>query len=136
MEPICIHEAMHMTMPVIDKDEPSFVDAMRGSESADWKHAINKEFNQIESLDLPFPLIMPTSYPVAGSFAANQIVWYKACLVAKGFWQQFGVNYMDTFAPTIQSATLHILLALAAAHIENIIIKQADVKNTYQRVDA
>ena len=61
----------------------------------------------------------------------GQIVWYKARLVAKGFRQQFGVDYTDTFAPTIRSATLRVLLALAAAHEGNIIIEQADVKNAY-----
>ena len=61
----------------------------------------------------------------------GQIVCYKARLVAKGFKQQFGVNYTDTFAPTVRSATLQVLLALAAAHKGDIIIEQADVKNAY-----
>jgi len=49
----------------------------------------------------------------------------------KGFHQQFGVDYTDTFAPTIHPATLRILLALGAAKGDDIIIEQADVKNAY-----
>ena len=38
---------------------------------------------------------------------------------------------MDTFAPTVRSAILQVLLALATAHKGDIIIEQADVKNAY-----
>ena len=135
----CLREAMHMAMPAIAEDEPSFVDAMRGSESHDWKRAINEELTQVERLDTWELTIAPDNanvIPCRWVFrrkrnAEGEIVRYKARLVAKGFRQQFGVDYTDTFAPTVRPATLRILLALAAAHGDDIIIEQADVKNAY-----
>ena len=38
---------------------------------------------------------------------SGEIVWYKACLIAKGFSQIPGINYGETFMPVMQ---LEILL--------------------------
>ena len=59
----------------------------------------------------------------------GKIVRYKARLVVKGFKQQFGVDYVDTFAPTIRASTLRILLSFAAQ--KGAAIHQCDVKNAY-----
>jgi hypothetical protein len=39
---------------------------------------------------------------------------YKACVVAKGFNQQPGQDYFETFTSTMRQATVCIVLALAA----------------------
>jgi hypothetical protein len=38
---------------------------------------------------------------------------YKACLIAKGFSEQEGVDYFETFNPVVKPTTIHIILALA-----------------------
>ena len=40
---------------------------------------------------------------------------YKACLVAQGFSQQEGIDYKETFAPTVQKESLRIYLAIVTA---------------------
>jgi hypothetical protein len=59
----------------------------------------------------------------------GSIVRYKARLVVKGFKQQFGVDYFDTFAPTVRAPTLRILLSYAAQ--KGAAIHQCDIKNAY-----
>ncbi|KID83233.1 retrotransposon like protein [Metarhizium guizhouense ARSEF 977] len=44
----------------------------------------------------------------------GKILRYKARLVARGFTQKHGVNYEETFAPTIRLDAMRIILALAA----------------------
>ena len=41
---------------------------------------------------------------------------YKGCLVAQGFSQCPGFEYLEVFAPTVHLPTLRIILALAALH--------------------
>jgi hypothetical protein len=40
---------------------------------------------------------------------------YKACLVAKGFRQRYGIEYEDTFSPVVKAATIRIILYIAVS---------------------
>ena len=54
---------------------------------------------------------------------------YKARWVAKGFSQKPGINYDDTYAPTMRMPTLRMLLNFAVQH--DLILNQVDVNNAY-----
>jgi hypothetical protein len=54
---------------------------------------------------------------------------YKARLVARGFSQQYKVDYNETFAPVVRMETLRVLLTIAAA--EDLEIHQIDVVTAY-----
>jgi hypothetical protein len=54
---------------------------------------------------------------------------YKACLVAKGFKQQYGIDYEETFSPVVKSATIRVVLSLVVSCGWN--LRQLDVKNTF-----
>nr|KYP55753.1 Retrovirus-related Pol polyprotein from transposon TNT 1-94 [Cajanus cajan] len=54
---------------------------------------------------------------------------YKAHLVAKGFNQQFGFDYNETFAPVIKPVTLRLILTLALTH--HWPLQQLDINNAF-----
>ena len=54
---------------------------------------------------------------------------YKTHWIAKGFGQQYGVDYFETFAAVIKSILYKILLALAAHY--NLEIHQMNIKSVF-----
>ena len=122
---------------VMSEDEPSLREALNGDERVAWTDAIEAELAQMEKVNAWIPIVPPPDANVIPSRYVfrrkhnemGNIVRYKARLVVKGFKQQFGVDYMDTFAPTIRSSTLRILLSFAAQ--KGAAIHQCDVKNAY-----
>ena len=59
----------------------------------------------------------------------GNIIRFKARLVARGFSQVFGVDYLDTFAPVAKLAALRILLAIATT--EDLEVHQMDVVTAF-----
>ena len=53
----------------------------------------------------------------------------KAHLVAEGYNQQEGVNYIETFSPVIRPATIHTILTVAT--VKGWSLWQLDVKNAF-----
>ena len=53
----------------------------------------------------------------------------KTQVVARGFSQMHGIDYEDTFAPTVKFDTLCIFLTLVA--LENLKCHQVDVNNAF-----
>ena len=46
--------------------------------------------------------------------AAGEINKYKACLIVRGFTQQYGIDYDETYAPVAHLASLHLILAITS----------------------
>lgn len=64
---------------------------------------------------------------------SGEIVKYKARLVARGFSQEYGTDYKETFAPVIRLDALRAMLALAAIYGWD--IQQLDIKGAYLNGD-
>ena len=54
---------------------------------------------------------------------------YKARYVAKGYSQEMGVDYSETFSPTANMTSVRVLMQ-KAAH-DHLILHQMDVKTAY-----
>jgi hypothetical protein len=110
---------------------------LNGNERSEWSDAIDAELSQMEKVNAWVPVVPPSDANIIPSRyvfhrkrdAAGNIARYKARLVVKGFRQQFGVDYVETFAPTVRASTLRILLSFAAQ--KNAAVHQCDVKNAY-----
>ena len=59
----------------------------------------------------------------------GRIIRLKARLVARGFSQIYGIDYLDTYAPVVKLASIRILLAIAA--VFGLEIHQMDVVTAF-----
>ncbi|MCO5567790.1 hypothetical protein L7F22_021486 [Adiantum nelumboides] len=122
-----------------DADEPdSFEQAL---ECVQWKDAMQQEIDSIHknhTWDLVDLLIgkkpIGTKWVFKVKRKQNGIVdRYKARLVVKGYAQQKGIDYDETFAPTSCASTIRSLVAIAAHH--NWKVHQSDIKTAFLNGD-
>ena len=59
----------------------------------------------------------------------NEIIRYKAQLVAQGFSQRPSIDYEETYAPVMDAITFRFLISLVAK--ENLDMRLMDVVTTY-----
>ena len=107
---------------------------MTSRDASFWKEAINDEIDSImsnqiwELVDLP-----PGSKPIVCKWVFRRkyhtngmIQTFKTRLVAKGFKQREGVDYLDTYAPMARIKSIRTLFALTSIH--NFFVHQMDAK--------
>src|SRR6202522_3449770 len=102
-----------------------------------WEKAIEDELMTLKSAGTWEVVDAPVGVNIVGSKwvfkakkdAAGNVVRYKARLVAQGFSQVPGVDYFDTFAPVARLASIHTVIAFAAA--EDYETGQIDIKGAY-----
>ena len=105
------------TMAVVDPS--SFIEASRFEE---WNAAMRDEISVIEKngtwelVDRPqHKQVIGVKWVYRTKFNANgSIHKHKARLVVKGYAQEAGIDYGDTFAPVARLDTIKLLIALAA----------------------
>jgi hypothetical protein len=103
----------------------------------EWQHTMAKEIAALERTStwdlVPCP---PRIRPITCKWvykvktrSNSSLERYKARLVARGFQQEHGRNYDETFAPVAHMTTIHTLLTVAS--VWGWSISQLDVKNVF-----
>lgn len=91
---------------------------------AHWREVMSREFNSTNE-NRTWDLVEASQHMnVVGCRQVFTIKYnpdrstdrYKAQIVAKGYHQQQGIDYGDTFSPVIKSTTIRIVLGLAVNH--------------------
>ena len=101
-----------------------------------WRHTMDLEFNALLH-NQTWELIPRTNQYVIGCKlifrikrkADGTIDKYKACLVAKGFHQQFRKDSFETFSPVTKPVTIRTVLSIALS--KQWVIRQLDVNNAF-----
>ena len=102
-----------------------------------WRKAIEEELQNLENHqtweygELPLgrkaigsKWVFKVKYHLDGSVAR-----FKVRLVTQGFFQVQGIEFLETFAPTVRRESLHIYLALCL--MLNLFIHQVDIVGAY-----
>ncbi|GKD35827.1 retrovirus-related pol polyprotein from transposon TNT 1-94 [Tanacetum coccineum] len=102
-----------------------------------WIESMQDELNQFKRLDV-WELV---EYPIGRNIIAlkwfwknkadaeNTVIWNKSCIVAKGYGQEEGIYFKESFAPVARLEAVRIFVAYAAH--KNFPIYQMDVKTTF-----
>lgn len=102
----------------------------------EWKKAISEEMRALEKNHTWEVMVLPKGKTTVGCKWVLTVKYnsdgslerYKTRLVAKGFTQTYGIDYLETFAPM---AKLNIVRVLSIAANLDRPLQQLDVKNTF-----
>ncbi|KAK9911207.1 hypothetical protein M0R45_035128 [Rubus argutus] len=122
-----------------DDIEPRSVDeCQRRADWPEWKNAIQAELDSLTKRTVfgpvvPIPSgIKPVGYKwvfVRKRNEKNEIVRYKARLVAQGFSQRPGIDYEETYSPVMDVITFRYLISLVVS--EKLNMQLMDVVTAY-----
>lgn len=119
----------------VGTEEPS--NFSQANRERNWKQAMKAEMDSIERNETWKLVELPDGHKVIGlkwiyklkKDAEGKIVKYKARIVAKGYVQEHGADFDETFAPVTRLETVRMLLALAAK--SNWEVQHLDVKTAF-----
>lgn len=119
-------------------NEPAtYNQALKSPEKDAWKAAMQEEIqsqelnNSWEVVDQPKNAkLLDTKWVFKlKKNADGSIARYKARLVIRGYLQEFGVDYDETFSSVVRYESIRMLLSLAVSH--KLYIEQFDVKTAF-----
>lgn len=121
----------------IPQEPTTFKQATTGPNAAEWKDAAYKEFSSLQKMQTWILVPKPANHNIVSckwvwkikTKADGSIERFKARLVARGFTQQQGIDYDETFAPVARVSSIRMLLSIAVT--EKLKIFQMDVDTAY-----
>ena len=106
-----------------------------------WKLAVVEEMDALSSNGTWELVLLPSGKSPVGCrwvYTAKvgpdgEVDRLKALLVAKGYIQQYGLDYYDTFSPVAKITSVHLLLSIVAMRSSPLF--QLDIKNVFLHGD-
>jgi hypothetical protein len=105
--------------------------------SEEWRKAMNEEYSALqrnETWDLIPPKVGVNLidsrwvYKVKRK-ADSTVDRVKARLIAKGYKQRYGIDYLETYSHVVKPATVRIILSLAVS--QGWSLRQIDIQNAF-----
>ncbi|KAL0392455.1 UNVERIFIED_CONTAM: Copia protein [Sesamum radiatum] len=121
-----------------DNDPQTMEECQHRNDWKSWKKAIQDELDSLNKREVFGPIIptpkgvKPVGYKwvfVRKKNEQNEVVRYKARLVAQGFTQKPGIDYTETYSPVVDATTLRFLISLSV--IEQLKMQLMDVVTAY-----
>jgi hypothetical protein len=117
-----IEEVAAAAVQAAGGDPKSLCEAQTCSDWCSWKDAMDRELSTLQQAGTWETVLHPTDKNVVDCkwvyrtkyLADGTIDKHKARLIAHGFMQVYGVDYLETYSPVAKLASLRTILALAA----------------------
>ena len=123
---------------VLAEDEPSsYKEAMRSENVDRWKEACIAEYGNLTGYNTWTLVEPPPNTNIVGSRWTfrikrdnlGQIDKFKARVVAQGYSQIPGIDFQETYSPTLRLTSIRLILALACRY--DMELRQINVKGAY-----
>lgn len=129
--------ADHIALWAVSEEPKTYEQAIESKDHKQWEQAMNEEYESLVK-NRTWILVDP---PGDQKVIDNRWVFklkrnpdesidrYKARLVVRGFTQEYGVDYHETFSPVVKFTSIRAILALAAS--KQMKLQQFDVKTAF-----
>ncbi|KAK4384049.1 Copia protein [Sesamum angolense] len=126
------------TMDEDDNDPQTMEECRYRNDWKSWKKSIQDDLDSLNKREVFGPItptpkgVKPVGYKwvfVRKRNEQNEVVRYKARLVAQGFTQKPGIDYTETYSPVVDATTLRFLISLSV--IEQLKMQLMDVVTAY-----
>ncbi|KAJ9541050.1 hypothetical protein OSB04_027556 [Centaurea solstitialis] len=130
-----------VTCDVFGNDDPeptSVIECQNRQDWVKWKDAIQVELDSLNKRKVFGPIVLTPEAvtPVGNRWVfvrkrneKNEIMRYKARLVAQGFSQRPGIDYEETYSPVMDAITFRYLISLAVS--KNLEMRLMNVVTAY-----
>jgi len=134
---VYLSQIQHFASSAPSGESTTYKEALASSDQELWIKAITEELESLQTLGTWVVCPKPKNCKVIGckwvyrikTDANSKITCYKARLVVKGYSQQPGLDFGNTFAPITRLESICLLLGIAA--VNDWEVRQVDVKTTY-----
>lgn len=128
---------MATALLAVSNEPKTYEEAIKSKDSEKWLTAMQDEYDSLIENETWTLVEKPANQKLIDNrwvFKVKQnpdesIDRYKARLVGRGFTQEYGIDYSETFSPVVRFTSLRAILSIAAS--EGMHITQFDVKTAF-----